>query len=56
MKISVIKNFKLLNSSNISIYHGEGNGSPLQYSCVENPWTEEPGRLLSMKLQKSDMT
>ena len=23
----------------------EGNGSPLQYSGLENPWTEEPGRL-----------
>ena len=22
-----------------------GNGSPLQYSCLGNPWTEEPGRL-----------
>ena len=27
---------------------GEGNGNSLQYSCLENPWTEEPGRLLSM--------
>ena len=26
---------------------GEGNGNPLQYSCLENPWTEEPGRLQS---------
>ena len=26
----------------------EGNGNPLQYSCLENPWTEEPGRLQSM--------
>ena len=24
---------------------GEGNGNPLQYSCLENPWTEEPGWL-----------
>ena len=24
------------------------NGTPLQYSCLENPWTEEPGRLQSM--------
>ena len=31
---------------------GEGNGSPLQYSCLENP-TEEPGGLLSMGSQKS---
>ena len=21
---------------------GGGNGNPLQYSCLENPWTEEP--------------
>ena len=27
---------------------GEGNGDPLQYHCLENPWTEEPGRLQSM--------
>ena len=24
---------------------GEGNGYPLHYSCLENPWTEEPGGL-----------
>ena len=23
----------------------EGNGTPLQYSCLENPWMEEPGGL-----------
>ena len=28
--------------------NGEGNGTPLQYSCLENPWMEEPGRLRSM--------
>ena len=28
--------------------HGEGNGTPLQYSCLENPMDEEPGRLQSM--------
>ena len=27
---------------------GEGNGTPLQYSCLEIPWMEEPGRLQSM--------
>ena len=27
---------------------GGGNGSPLQYSCWEIPWTEEPGGLQSM--------
>ena len=30
---------------------GEGNGNPLQYSCLENPWTEEPGKLQSMGSQ-----
>ena len=28
----------------------EGNGTPLQDSCLENPWMEEPGRLQSMEL------
>ena len=32
------------------LINGEGNGNPLQYSCLENPWTEEPGRLQSMGL------
>ena len=27
----------------------EGNGTPLQYSCWKIPWTEEPGRLQSMR-------
>ena len=31
---------------------GEGNGTPLQYSCLENPWMEEPGRLQSMGSQR----
>ena len=26
---------------------GEGNGYPLQYSCLRIPWTEEPGGLYS---------
>ena len=30
---------------------GEGNGNPLQYSCLKNPWTEEPGGLQSMGSQ-----
>ena len=24
-------------------FPGEGNGNPLQYSCLEIPWTEESG-------------
>ena len=32
---------------------GEENGSPLQYSCLENPWmTKEPGRLQSTGSQE----
>ena len=31
---------------------GEGNGNPLQYSCLEIPWTEEPGRLQSTGSQR----
>ena len=33
-----------------------GNGNPLQYSAWRIPWTEEPGRLQSMRSHKSDMT
>ena len=31
----------------VSVY-GEGNGTPLQYSCLENPVDGGPGRLQSM--------
>ena len=31
---------------------GEGNGNPLQYSCLENPMEEEPGGLQSMGSQR----
>ena len=31
---------------------GEGNGNPLQCSCLENPKDGEPGRLLSMGLHR----
>ena len=29
---------------------GGGHGNPLQYSCLENPMDEEPGRLLTERL------
>ena len=32
--------------------HGERNGNLLQYSCLTIPWTEEPGELQVMGLQK----
>ena len=39
-----------------STWGEEGNpgpsGTPLQYSCLENSWMEEPGRLQSMGLQR----
>ena len=31
---------------------GEEHGSPLHYSCLENPWTEEPGGLCFMGSQR----
>ena len=31
---------------------GEGNGNPLQYSCLENPRTEGPGELQSTWSQR----
>ena len=35
---------------------GGGNGNPLWYSCLGNPWTEEPGRLQTMRLQRVSHT
>ena len=29
-----------------------GHGNPLQYSCPENPWAEEPGGLQSIGSQR----
>ena len=34
---------------------GEGNGKSLQYSCLENSWTEEPGGPQSIGSQRVDM-
>ena len=31
---------------------GEGHGNPLQYSCLKNPWTEEPGGLQSLRSKR----
>ena len=38
--------------SGLGKFPGEGNGSPLQYSCLGNPRTEEPGGLQLKGLQK----
>ena len=32
---------------------GGGHGNSLQYSCAENPWTEEPGGLHSIASQRA---
>ena len=32
---------------------GGGHGNPLQYSCLENPKTEEPDRLQTIGLQRA---
>ena len=37
-----------VNKQCLQIQTGEGNGTPLQYSCLENPMGGEPGRLQSM--------
>ena len=33
---------------------GDGNGNPLQYSCLGNPTDEKPDGLQSMRSQKSE--
>ena len=43
--------FTTYNQGHLARSVGEGNGNPLQYSCLENPMDfpmEEPGRLQSM--------
>ena len=45
-------------SGNVGVIPGsgsslkEGNGTPLQYSCLDNLMAEEPGKLQSMGLQR----
>ena len=34
---------------------GGGNGNTLQYSCLENPWTEEPWRATVRDVAKSQI-
>ena len=35
---------------------GEGNGNPVQYSCLEIPWTEELGGLAQEVKKELDRT
>ena len=39
--------------SGLAMSPGRRNGNPVQYSCLGNPWTKDPGRLQSMGSQKS---
>ena len=45
-----VGNLGLIPGSGIS--PGEGNDNPLQYPCLEILWSEEPGSLQSMGLQR----
>ena len=41
----------------LRVYAGGGNSNPLQYSCLENPMVEKPGRLYSpWSREESDTT
>ena len=34
--IHTVKGFGLINKPEVDVFLGEGNGTPLQYSCLEN--------------------
>ena len=45
---SVVKNLPAMQETQVPLlgrFPGEGNSNPCQYSCLESPMTEEPGRL-----------
>ena len=53
----IFRHWVILLDKGISTFlNGEGNGTPLQYSCLENPRDGEPGRLQSMGSLESDTT
>ena len=56
VKASACNAGKLRSTPGLGRYPGEGSGHPLQYSCLENPWTEEPGGLQSRGVTELDMT
>ena len=37
-------------------FPGRGNGNPLQYSCWNIPWTEEPGSDISRNHQETQLS
>ena len=47
--LSLLQGIFLTQELNQGLLHcREGNGTPLQYSCLASPTEEEPGRLQSM--------
>ena len=40
----------------LGISPGGGHGNPLQYSCLEIPWTKEPGGLQSHCKSRTQMS
>ena len=49
-------NFKKQLASCIYYLFGEGNGNPLQYSCLENPMDRGAWQVQSMSQKESDIT
>ena len=43
----------MMESSNKTCSTGEGNGKPLQYSCLENPMKRQKDRTLKDELPRS---
>ena len=35
--IYTVKDFGVMNKAEVDVFVREGNGTPLQYSCLENP-------------------
>ena len=51
--LAIVGNLRVMSSiARLGRLPGEGRGNPLQYSCLENPGTEEPGQLQSIGLQR----
>ena len=53
--------YLLLHLTSTSLCHGEGNGTPLQYSCLENPmdggaWKAEVHGVVEGRTRLSDFT
>ena len=61
MKLSTLSSSSSLANSSISTLLGEGNGTPLQYSCLENPtdrgaWWAAVHGVAKSQTQLSDFT